>query len=132
MLLQVIMVLVNEQDITLDAGSTPFEIIHYDSPGLDKKGVMSILARFGIDYEMANRPIETLSGGERSKVKFALLRNHKSNVLILDEPTNHLDQVAKDALKEALMIYQGTLILVSHEKDFYQEVCDYEITLYNE
>lgn len=121
-----------EQDISFDQSYTAFEMIHYDAPELDRKGVMSVLARYGIDFEMANRPVGTLSGGERSKVKFALLRNHKSNVLILDEPTNHLDVIAKESLKKALSDYAGTLILVSHEKEFYQDICDYEITLYSE
>ena len=53
-------------------------------------------------------------------------------MLILDEPTNHLDVQAKEALKDALINYQGTLILVSHEKEFYADICDYEITLYAE
>ena len=50
----------------------------------------------------------------------------------MDEPTNHLDQEAKKALKEVLRSYTGTLILVSHEKEFYEDICDYEISLYNE
>ncbi|PKK96196.1 MAG: ABC transporter ATP-binding protein, partial [Tenericutes bacterium HGW-Tenericutes-3] len=74
--------------------------------------------------------ITTLSGGEQTKVRLALLRHQKGNVLILDEPTNHLDVNAKEALKEALMSYQGTLILVSHEKEFYEDICDYEISLF--
>ena len=52
----------------------------------------------------------------KQKVRLALLRHEKGNVLILDEPTNHLDVQAKEALKDALINYQGTLILVSHEK----------------
>ncbi|MFA6692648.1 MAG: ATP-binding cassette domain-containing protein, partial [Acholeplasmataceae bacterium] len=79
-----------------------------------------------------NRDINTLSGGEQTKVRLALLRHEKGNVLILDEPTNHLDVQAKEALKDSLINYQGTLILVSHEKEFYADICDYEITLYAE
>jgi ATPase subunit of ABC transporter with duplicated ATPase domains len=108
---------------------TPFEIIQSDSPNLTNKQVYSVLANFGISFEMATRSLKSLSGGEQTKVRFALIRNHKSNVLILDEPTNHLDFDAKESLKQALIDYQGTLIFVSHEKEFYQEVCDYEINL---
>jgi len=88
------------------------------------------LGNHGIDYEMAMRDINTLSGGEQTKVRLALLRHQKGNVLIMDEPTNHLDQSAKEALKDALIEYKGTLVLVSHEKEFYQDICDYEISLF--
>src|SRR5690606_36652095 len=108
---------------------TPFELIHHENPDHDRKQILSILAQFGITFDMANRPLNTLSGGEKTKVKFALTRTHKSNVLILDEPTNHLDKHAKEVLKEALINYPGTVILVSHEKSFYEEICDYEIHL---
>ena len=67
----------------------------------------------------------------------ALLKELKSflrenNFLLIDEPTNHLDVEAKNALKDALLRYEGTMILVSHEKDFYEGLCDYELSLYNE
>lgn len=120
-----------EQEINLEEKYTPFELIHSEHSDYDRKQIYSILASFGIDFEKAMRPISTLSGGEKTKVKLAVSRNIKSNVLILDEPTNHLDAIAKEALKEALIAYQGTVILVSHEKKFYSEVCDYEIHLEN-
>ncbi|CCV64337.1 ABC-type transport system, ATPase component [Alteracholeplasma palmae J233] len=119
-----------EQDSHLDEKYTAFEHIHYQYPDYNKTQVMGLLAHYGIDYELATRHISTLSGGEKTKLRFALLQDTKSNVLILDEPTNHLDVDAKEALKEALLNYEGTLILVSHEKEFYQEICDYEISLY--
>src|SRR5690606_20244417 len=124
-------VLYFEQDINLEEKYTPFEMIHAEHTDYDRKQIYSILATFGIDYEKAMRPINTLSGGEKTKVKLAISRNIKSNVLILDEPTNHLDAMAKDALMDALIEYQGTVILVSHEKKFYSEICDYEIHLEN-
>jgi ATPase subunit of ABC transporter with duplicated ATPase domains len=119
-----------EQDSKFDQGLTPFMIIHHKYSHFTKKEVMSLLGNHGIDYDMANRDINSLSGGEQTKVRLALLRHEKANVLILDEPTNHLDQKAKDALKEALINYEGTLIIVSHEKEFYSDICDYEISLY--
>lgn len=119
-----------EQDSKFEDGITAFQIIHHRYPHFTKKDVMSLLGNHGIDFEMANRDINSLSGGEQTKVRLALLRHEKGNILILDEPTNHLDVHAKEALKEALIHYQGTLILVSHEKEFYQDICDYEITLY--
>lgn len=119
-----------EQDTKFEDGLTPFQVIHLKYPHFTKKDVMSLLGNHGIDYEMANRDINTLSGGEQTKVRLALLRHQKGNVLILDEPTNHLDAKAKEALRDALIEYQGTLILVSHEKEFYQGLCDYEIQLF--
>ena len=119
-----------EQDSKFDDGVTPFMLVHHRYHHFTKKEVMALLGNHGITFEMANRDINSLSGGEQTKVRLALLRHQKGNVLILDEPTNHLDVNAKEALKEALIEYQGTLIIVSHEKEFYQDICDYEITLY--
>lgn len=120
------------QDEKFEDGLTPFQIVHHRYQHFTKKDVMSLLGNHGISFEIANRDINTLSGGEQTKVRLALLRHEKGNVLILDEPTNHLDVQAKEALKDALINYQGTLILVSHEKEFYADICDYEITLYAE
>ncbi len=119
-----------EQESHLEEKYTPFEHVSSQYPTYDKKQILSLLAHYGIDYELSHREVKTLSGGEKTKLRFALLEKTKSNVLILDEPTNHLDVNAKEALKEALINYPGTLILVSHEKEFYNEICDYEISLY--
>ncbi|HHT98824.1 MAG TPA: ABC-F family ATP-binding cassette domain-containing protein [Acholeplasma sp.] len=121
-----------EQENIFKKGDTAFSVVSYHYPDFDKKTVMRLLAEYGIDFETANRPIETLSGGEQTKVRLSLLKHQAGNVLILDEPTNHLDVEAKDALKRALMDYQGTLILVSHEKSFFEGLCDYELSLYEE
>ena len=68
-----------------------------------------------------------LSGGEVTKARFALMALKKSNFLVLDEPTNHLDQKAKDALFDAIERFPGGVIIVSHEKDFYDGLVDYEM-----
>lgn len=119
-----------EQESHLKGDGTPFEIVHATYPDFTKKEILSLLGHHGIDYTMATRRISTLSGGEKTKVRLAMLYHKKGNVLILDEPTNHLDASAKSALKSALLDYKGTLILVSHEKEFYQDICDIEYTLY--
>lgn len=119
-----------EQDSFYESNETAFQVVHYKYHDLTNTEVMGLLATYGITYDMANRPLNTLSGGEQTKIRLALLKYEYSNVLILDEPTNHLDQAAKDALRDALINYQGTLILVSHEKEFYEDICDYEISLY--
>ena len=77
----------------------------------------------------AERQLSTLSGGEQAKVKLCRLTLMPSNVLILDEPTNHLDELAKEALKEALVKYEGTVILVSHEERFYRDWTDKVISM---
>lgn len=118
-----------KQDDFYLTNNSAFEVISDEYPNLNKTEIMALLASYGINYDMAQRSINTLSGGEQTKIKIALLQNKYANILILDEPTNHLDYLAKEALKEALINYEGTLILVSHEKEFYEEICDYEISL---
>ena len=66
--------------------------------------------------------MKVLSGGENAKVRLCKLMLRSMNLLVLDEPTNHLDVDAKEALKTALKDFRGTLLLVSHEPDFYQDV----------
>lgn len=117
------------QDYHIGANETPFSIVRGHFPAFDNRQVYATLARFGIRNDKALRPIKTLSGGEQSKVRLALLWPVKSNVFILDEPTNHLDVAIKEALKEALIAYEGTLILVSHERDFYEDICPIELQL---
>lgn len=92
--------------------------IHNLYPALDHKTIRGLLARCGLRGDTVLQPIKTLSGGEQSKLKLCKIMMIKSNVLILDEPTNHLDVNAKNGLLEALKKYQGTIIFVSHERDF--------------
>ncbi|MFP4187608.1 MAG: ABC-F family ATP-binding cassette domain-containing protein [Acholeplasmataceae bacterium] len=117
-----------EQESSLPDERTPFEVVHSAYPHFTKREVMSLLGNHGIDYDMAIRRIRTLSGGEKTKIRLALLRHQKGNVLVLDEPTNHLDAEAREALKSALIDYSGTLILVSHDEEFYRSICDYAIS----
>lgn len=82
------------------------------------------LARCGLTQEHINSTIDRLSGGEQAKVRLCKLINKETNILILDEPTNHLDVYAKEELKRALKNYSGSVLLVSHEKEFYEEVAE--------
>ncbi len=116
------------QDADIDLNLTPFEYIAEIYPDLDKTQVRSLLGKFGVRADLALRKMKELSGGEITKTRLAVLGNQKTNFLILDEPTNHLDQKAKDSLFKAIENYEGALILVSHEKDFYDGLLDYEIT----
>jgi ATPase subunit of ABC transporter with duplicated ATPase domains len=115
---------------TYDDEETAYRFFRGFYPDVEDKFVYQQLGSYGLDYEKCHRPLKTLSGGEQSKVRLAVLKKQKSNVLILDEPTNHLDDAAKEALIEALNHYQGTLLLVTHETYFYEAVCDDVIELY--
>ena len=97
---------------------TPLEEIHNLYPKLEHKEIRGLLARCGLRGDLAMQPIKTLSGGEQSKLKLCKVMMIKSNVLVLDEPTNHLDANARTDLLDALKKYQGTIIFVSHEKEF--------------
>ncbi len=85
-------------------------------PELRTKG-RSILGAFGFSGEEAEKKVSVLSGGEKSRLAMACLVSQKSNFLILDEPTNHLDVQAKQILKQAIIDYPGTLIIVSHDRE---------------
>lgn len=101
---------------------TPIEYVRYDYPLLDDTKIRTLLAKFAVTGELAIKPMNTLSGGEAAKVRFAKLSLKSSNLLILDEPTNHLDKAAKVSLFSAIAKYPGTVILVSHEKQFYKQL----------
>ncbi len=119
-----------EQDLIFEAPEmTPLTYIKNKFPEKGTKEVRQILAHGGIRSEFVERPIITLSGGEQAKVKLTELLLLETNFLILDEPTNHLDALAKEALREALQVYGGSLLLVSHEADFYKNLVDRELKL---
>ena len=84
-----------------------------------------MLARFGLTGATAEQKISSLSGGERNRVALALLASLDANFLVLDEPTNHLDLWARDALESALREFDGTLLIVSHDRYLLNEVCDH-------
>jgi ATP-binding cassette, subfamily F, member 3 len=88
------------------------------APNEMRAQVRNILGAFMFSGDDATKKISVLSGGERARVCLAHLLLHPSNVLILDEPTNHLDLRAKDVLKDAISKYPGTVIVVSHDRDF--------------
>lgn len=115
------------QDEQVDLNQSPFEFLHEQFPDLDNTKIRSALGACGVRKELALRKMKELSGGEVTKARFAAMSLIKANFLILDEPTNHLDQKAKDALFEAIERFEGCVILVSHEKDFYDGLVDYEI-----
>lgn len=98
---------------------TPFEEIRDSFPTLNNGEIHYFLAASGLSNQNIESQIITLSGGEAAKVRLCKLTIQESNCLILDEPTNHLDALAKEALREAIEEYKGTVILVCHEPEFY-------------
>lgn len=91
-------------------------------PKNTKTEVRRILARCGLTNEHINSKLCELSGGEQAKVRLCKVINKPSNILFLDEPTNHLDVDAKEELKRALINYEGNIVLVSHDRDFYKDI----------
>lgn len=114
-----------EQELNFE-NSQENAMIYFNNrfPRFNVKQQRSELAKVGLKGELATKPIKNMSGGEQVRVKLAVLNNTPSNVLILDEPTNHLDVRAKEALKKALIEYEGAIILVSHEHDFASGICN--------
>lgn len=101
--------------------ATPLEQLTTNRPDLQPEVIRRTLAKSGLTEKHIRQPLCSLSGGEQAKVRLAELMLTDSNMLVLDEPTNHLDTRAKEALKEALISYQGTILLVSHEPSFYED-----------
>ncbi|MFX3635227.1 MAG: ABC-F family ATP-binding cassette domain-containing protein [Candidatus Pristimantibacillus sp.] len=100
---------------------TPLDDVWNDFSYMTQNEVRGALARCGLKNEHISRALNQLSGGEQAKVRLCKLMLHESNWILFDEPTNHLDVVAKAELKRALTAFKGTVVLVSHEPDFYED-----------
>ncbi len=109
-----------DQTEMLDGTKTVFETIDDIAVGDMRPKVRNILGTFLFSGDSIDKKVRVLSGGEKSRLSLAKLLLTPVNLLILDEPTNHLDMRSKDMLKNALLQYDGTLILVSHDRDFLQ------------
>ncbi|MDD4544768.1 MAG: ABC-F family ATP-binding cassette domain-containing protein [Bacteroidales bacterium] len=112
------------QAALLDGELTVFETIDYIATGDNRSKIRSILGSFLFDEDDIEKKVKVLSGGEKSRLALAKLILSPINCLVLDEPTNHLDMDSKDILKTALIHFDGTLILVSHDRDFLQGLTD--------
>lgn len=108
----------------LDMSKTVFETIDDVATGDLRKKVRDILGAFLFSGETIDKKVSILSGGEKSRLALAKLLLEPYNLLVLDEPTNHLDIQSKDILKNALLQYNGSLIIVSHDRDFLQGLTD--------
>ena len=111
-----------EQEIKEANHNTCIEEFWQDFPGYTQYEVRAALAKCGLTTKHIESKVMVLSGGEAAKVRLCKILNKETNILILDEPTNHLDVDAKEELKRALKAYKGTILMVCHEPEFYENV----------
>lgn len=113
-----------DQAEKLDQNKTVFETIDELAVGEVRKNVRSLLGSFLFGGEDIDKKVRVLSGGERGRLALCKLLLEPYNLLILDEPTNHLDIRSKEVLKRALLAYEGTAIIVSHDRDFLTDLTE--------
>lgn len=113
----------NQAD-TLDPSLTVMETLEQVAGGTTTQQIRNILGAFLFGGDAVDKRVKVLSGGEKGRLAIARLLRQPVNLLVLDEPTNHLDMRSKDILKESLKQYDGTLILVSHDREFLDGLCN--------
>jgi ATPase subunit of ABC transporter with duplicated ATPase domains len=111
-----------EQEIKEANYNTCIEEVWSEFPSFTQFEIRAALAKCGLTTKHIESKVAVLSGGEKAKVRLCKLINRETNLLVLDEPTNHLDVDAKDELKRALKEYKGSILLISHEPEFYRDV----------
>ena len=113
-----------EQESSKDNYNTDLDDVWAEYPVLTNYEVRQALAKCGLSNEHITSQVRVLSGGEAAKVRLCKLMLKDINFLVLDEPTNHLDVEAKDELKKAIKEFKGTVLLVCHEPEFYNDIVD--------
>lgn len=111
-----------EQEMSGAKNNTCIEELWCDFPSWTQYEVRTALAKCGLTTKHIESQVRVLSGGEQAKVRLCKLMNKETNILLLDEPTNHLDVDAKEQLKRALKAYKGSILLICHEPDFYEDL----------
>lgn len=112
-----------DQEEKLDGDKTVFQTIDDLAVGDIRKRVRNLLGAFLFSGEDIDKKVKVLSGGERGRLALCKLLLEPYNLLLLDEPTNHLDIRSKEILKQALLDYEGTIVMVSHDRDFMKGMC---------
>jgi len=115
---------------TLDLNRTLIDTIRYAKPVSEAQAV-AFLGKFLFNYEQARGPIANLSGGERSRLQMALLMLSSANFLLLDEPTNNLDIPSAEVLEDALDDFEGTVLVISHDRYFLDRAADHILVIEN-
>lgn len=113
----------NQSD-SLDMDKTVFKTIDDIAKGEIRTQVRSILGTFMFSGEAVDKKVKVLSGGEKARLALAMLLLQPYNLLVLDEPTNHLDIRSKNVLKDAIKNFEGSVIIVSHDRDFLDSLCE--------
>ncbi len=113
-----------DQEEKVDLDKTVFETIDELAVGDVRRQVRSLLGSFLFGGDDIDKKVKVLSGGERGRLALCKLLLEPYNLLLLDEPTNHLDIKSKEVLKQSLIDYEGTLVMVSHDRDFMTGLCD--------
>ncbi len=108
----------------LNSTDTVFDVIDKAATGEMRKHIRTLLGAFLFSGDDIYKKVKVLSGGEKSRLALAKMLLEPVNFLILDEPTNHLDMIAKDVLKNALLEFKGTLVIVSHDREFLDGLTD--------
>ena len=108
----------------LDLDASALSTLERREPGLGEREIRAYLGGFGFGGERVLAPIESFSGGEKARLVLALIVRQRPNLLLLDEPTNHLDIEMRLALNQALQAYDGSVVLVSHDRHLLRCVCD--------
>lgn len=111
-----------EQEMVTGNTTSCIEEIWKEFPGYTQYEVRSALAKCGLTTKHIESQVRVLSGGEQAKVRLCKLINRGTNILLLDEPTNHLDIDAKAELKRALKAYKGSILIICHEPEFYEDI----------
>lgn len=109
---------------TMDGSATPMNLMHRLEAGLSEQATRQYLGQFNFSNERVFESIANFSGGERARLHLAMLIYSRPNVLLLDEPTNHLDMPMREALSVALQSFEGTLVVVSHDRHFLSSTVD--------
>ena len=121
----------DQENANLDGEDTVLGALWFKHTALSQTQARNLLARAKLSEEDVDKKVKSLSGGERAKLSLVLLQAENANFLILDEPTNHLDLAARESLEAALRAFEGTLLFVSHDRYFIQNLADHVLEIEN-